>query len=204
VASAAPVAADPVAVVAVVGVRGQHRSQTPFRDPNGTPNGLDDPGHDELAPSASLAIAYRLPLDRTVDIAVGVRVSLSHMRWEHRDYNSMGFDHAEVTHRWPLDVGVTAQFSRGRWWIAPWLGVQSTRETLSLLSPREDEPTPYNGHAFRTYTFNELGFGATAGIDVIRTRGGNISAALDVEGAEPSGTSGLGYWAIGAGVAYRR
>lgn len=187
--------AEPITVVLGAGMRVQRTAKSTM-----TINGIalpEEPGRTDVGPGLSLALGYRLPASGRTQVALGVRAAFARMEWEDRDYGSYGYDWADVTRRYPLDLALSAQVVSGRWWATPWLGLQQTRITRTTYDVPVGEPTPSSGgRELSSVDERALSGGISVGYDLLRSRAGSLGLAIDGEATSR-------YAAIGLGLAYR-
>ncbi len=174
-----PAMAEPLSLTLGVGLHDAHQGETrPEHE-----RGLSE--RDDLAPAISFALGYRLHLDAPVDIAIGGRAAASRVSWTDRQYVSMGSSDEFELVRYPLHLAAAVQVQYGRAWLTPWFGAQMqySRNTTNGTTMPDWATTP--------------AFGATVGVDILRTMSGNFGVLVD---AEKSGD----YSALGLGLAYHR
>ena len=98
------------------------------------------------------------------------------------------------------DVAATLQLTVGRLWVAPWLGRHITRLRIDAhVCARDLSSEPFQCHESSTveWTDDFTTFGATAGIDLVRSGAHNVAGFVDAQ-------AGLGtYSGISVGIGYR-
>jgi hypothetical protein len=125
------------------------------------------------------------------------------------DYGNLPGDYEQLTYSViPIDLGVTALFSRGGFWIAPWVGEHVSWSTAT--------DNLYGGLA-STVTADFTMLGVSIGVDLVADNHDklglyadyrhNISAPHELVGADdrsPDDPNLAGWGALTVGIAYRR
>ena len=170
---------------------------------------ISDTGYGGSTRAAALdaLLAYEVAPHLAIGVRFATATSTSYAASP--DYGNLPGDYEQLTYSViPIDLGVTAVFSRDAFWIAPWVG-----EHVSWSTATDNLGGSYPATVTADFTM----LGVSVGVDLLTDDHDklglyadyrhDISASRDTAGADdsnPSNPDFAGWGALTVGIAYRR